>query len=311
MEIIPGVHQITHDLGGLPLHLFALVQDHIVLIDSGTQHSPITIIQPYLRNIQLGIEEAKVLIVTHGHDDHCGGNAVLKRIAPSIEIIAHQLDVPWIENHKLLFDEIYGPFSKYLPNMTELEQAFLDLIGKEEIPVDRVIEGEHYVLEDSKGTLELFHTPGHTPGLMMVYDRAADAAFVSDAIQARGLAINGKFYMPIYMDVDQYLQSLYKIKSVSPRYVFPAHFETKTGRDAQDFIDESISFVEELDYDILEILRKSSQPADFELITHKLLEKWLGYEPSVELFTICAAHLRRLVARGLVKTENDQWYPLQ
>jgi hypothetical protein len=111
--------------------------------------------------------------------------------------------------------------------------------------------------------------------------------------------------------VDQYLQSLYKIKSVSPRYVFPAHFETKTGRDAQDFIDESISFVEELDYDILEILRKSSQPADFELITHKLLEKWLGYEPSVELFTICAAHLRRLVARGLVKTENDQWYPLQ
>lgn len=309
MEILPGVHRITDDLGGLPLHLFFLMKEDLILIDSGTRYSPDTVIQPYLQDLKLEVGDIKVLVVTHGHDDHCGGNVAIKRMAPSIEIMAHRLDVSWIEDHQLLFDEVYGPYSKYLQNLPELEEAFFNLIGKEEILVDHIIEGSHYALKDSQDLLELIHTPGHTPGQMILYDHINKIAFVSDAIQGRGLEINGKFYWPIYMDVDQYLQTLRTIKSLSPQYIFPAHYESKQGTEVIRFVDDSIDFVEKTDRDILEILQQSSQPLNLELISRTLLDRWPGYEISVELFTVCAAHLRRFHSKGQIMKQNDLWYP--
>ncbi len=85
----------------------------------------------------------KYIINTHGHFDHVGGNKKLKE-ATGAEILIHPLDAPML---------------------TQLASsaARWGLAAENSPPPDRTVtEGETVIFGDI--TLEVLHTPGHTPG---------------------------------------------------------------------------------------------------------------------------------------------------
>lgn len=105
----------------------------------------------------------KEIWLTHGHLDHAGG----------AEDIRTELGIPVIGPHKddqFWLDLIEESWAKY-------GQAGM---GKNMTP-DRYLEdGETLTLGDTE--FGVVHTPGHTPGHVVIYNRDLNIAFVGDVI---------------------------------------------------------------------------------------------------------------------------------
>ncbi len=108
-----------------------------------------------------GLKPSMVLL-THGHLDHVGGAAELAARYAIPVIGPHQADGYWLE---------------MLP-----QQA--DMFGfppAEALQPDRWLE-EGEVIELGEEKLEVLHCPGHTPGHVVFYNRAAGLLFSGDVL---------------------------------------------------------------------------------------------------------------------------------
>ncbi len=103
----------------------------------------------------------KYIINTHGHFDHVGGNRKLKD-ATGADILIHSLDAPMLSQ---------------LPTAS----AAFGLSSDESPPPDKSMEDGETVSFGSI-TLEVIHTPGHTPGGISLYTDGC--VFVGDTLFA-------------------------------------------------------------------------------------------------------------------------------
>jgi hydroxyacylglutathione hydrolase len=112
---------------------------------------------------KLGVTIEKILL-THGHIDHAGGTAKLAReLGVPIEG-PHEEDRFWIDG---------------MPQQSKMF-GFPDV---EAFEPDRWLhDGESVAIGDE--TLDIIHTPGHTPGHVVFFHRGARLAFVGDVIFA-------------------------------------------------------------------------------------------------------------------------------
>ncbi len=129
---------------------------HGVVVDPGGD------IQEILSAItEEGITVDKLLL-THGHVDHAGGAAEL---AKKLNV---QIEGPHADDAFLL-DELPGQSQRYgFP----LAASF--------IPARWLKDGDS--IQIGEETLEVLHTPGHTPGHVVFYSAAANLALVGDVL---------------------------------------------------------------------------------------------------------------------------------
>ncbi len=111
-------------------------------------------------------EHFKVKIVqvwlTHGHLDHAGGATEVAERA-GVKIIGPHKDDQW------LLDSIVEQWAKY--GVTDCRNC----------TPDRYLEdGDTLTLGDE--TFNVVHTPGHTPGHVVIYNREIGIAFVGDVL---------------------------------------------------------------------------------------------------------------------------------
>ena len=105
----------------------------------------------------------KAMWLTHGHLDHAGGADELREELGVSVIGPHKDDQFWM-------DGITDQWSKYgHPGM-----------GRAVVP-DRYLE-DGDVLELSDVKFNVLHTPGHTPGHVVIYNKDMKIAFVGDVI---------------------------------------------------------------------------------------------------------------------------------
>ncbi|PCI58895.1 MAG: hypothetical protein COB37_12360 [Kordiimonadales bacterium] len=110
---------------------------------------------------KLGVKLTKILL-THGHMDHAGGAAEIKE----------QFDLPIIGPHiedKFWLDQIEEHAAKY--GMAGLRCCTPDTWLK---------DGDEITFGNQK--LAVLHTPGHTPGHVVLYNEERKVAFVGDVI---------------------------------------------------------------------------------------------------------------------------------
>ena len=117
-----------------------------------------------------GIEEAvrklgasaKLVLLTHGHLDHAGGLARVRRAFPAIPIVMCKHDLTWVEN---------------LPRQGLMFGVRLEPAP----PPDRFVEdGEEIALGDLR--LRTIYTPGHTEGGVTFFAEKQRVAFVGDTL---------------------------------------------------------------------------------------------------------------------------------
>src|SRR5215831_16403881 len=82
---------------GIDLFLYVLHSDgQVGLIDSGINTTPDAYIFSALDSAQL---QPTLLICTHGHVYHFGGNAAARARYPDVRVAIHHIDVRWAEDH--------------------------------------------------------------------------------------------------------------------------------------------------------------------------------------------------------------------
>ncbi len=110
---------------------------------------------------EAGLKPAMVLL-THGHIDHVGGAAELAARYAIPVIGPHQADAYWLE---------------MLPQQAEM----FGFPPAEVMQPERWLE-EGEVIELGEERLEVLHCPGHTPGHVVFYNRAAGLLFDGDVL---------------------------------------------------------------------------------------------------------------------------------
>lgn len=127
-----------------------------VIVDPGGEvNHLITIINT------LGVELEKI-VLTHGHLDHVGGTPELKSIMNVPVIGPHIDDAFWLQglmNQSQMFG--FPPIDPFEPTQW-LQDGDTIVFGKE--------------------VLQVIHTPGHTPGHVILYSESARIAFVGDVL---------------------------------------------------------------------------------------------------------------------------------
>src|SRR4051794_23311045 len=165
------------------LSLYVITGEHTTLIDSGIATTPEEFIFPALDAANLTPD---LLICTHGHVDHFGGNSALRLRYPAMKIAIQEDDALWAEDHERHLHEMY----MCMPNSWQYDdggKSFLELCG-ENSAVDLYLrDGQQ--LDVGSFHFRVIQTCGHSPGHITLHDAARKVAICGDVALGWGASV--------------------------------------------------------------------------------------------------------------------------
>ncbi|MFN8526748.1 MAG: MBL fold metallo-hydrolase [Chloroflexota bacterium] len=205
--------------GGGIVNLYVIRGAKTAIVDSGVLGTPTNDVAPALATVGLKLSDIDLLINSHGHMDHLGGNGELKDAGAEIAI--HSADAPRTKSNRLHVEKsAEGLKALGLEHTLPAREAFLlKLLGKE-VGVDRVLEDGDVIDLGDDVRLRVVHSPGHTPGSVCYWWEAAGILITGDSIQCRGSRPGG---LPVIEDARAYPGTLSRLRDVGARTLFMAH----------------------------------------------------------------------------------------
>lgn len=173
--------------GGTVTNVYIVRGAKTALVDTGVFGTPTNDVTPALASLGLSLGDVDLVVNTHGHMDHLGGNAEVKDAAGA-EIALHRVDLPLAESnefHAQRLRELY-PVVDADHLRPAREAMTMRLLGRA-VGVDRVLDDGDVVDLGGDVKLTTVHTPGHTGGSVCYYWEAAGFLLTGDSIQARGV----------------------------------------------------------------------------------------------------------------------------
>jgi glyoxylase-like metal-dependent hydrolase (beta-lactamase superfamily II) len=209
----PQIHQIVLPLRPVPHRTMASVQAYLIegepltLIDCGlaTRESRAAL-ESALDDLGHGLCEIERVVVTHAHPDHAGGIESLRRAGAALECWIHEDDAHAVEARDevlrsraegtlQLFQE-YGVPEPMLSRihearLTELERGRRD--GESTSVERRLREGDRLDFKDF--ALVVRHSPGHTPGHILLEDEELGLLFTGDQVMGQAIPNTENHYL--------------------------------------------------------------------------------------------------------------------
>lgn len=178
----------------------------LVMIDAGAGRSSRVLI----KNIEgAGLDPGRIstLILTHCHIDHIG-SAPYFRSQFGCRLLAHELDAKALEEG----DPVLTAANWY---ETEFPTTALD----------GTLRGDHEILSFGDDELHCLHTPGHTPGSIVLYlDRDGKRILF-------GQDIHGPFMPSFKSDIREWRKSMEKLLKLEADILCEGHFGIFTSRE--------------------------------------------------------------------------------
>jgi glyoxylase-like metal-dependent hydrolase (beta-lactamase superfamily II) len=189
-----------------------LLQDEcdMILIDCGYPNF-MPLLEEAANRHNVTLDSITKLIVTHHDMDHIGSLADLKRAYPHIDIIAHELEAPYIQGAKksLRLEQAEATFNALQDEAKPYAEQFIRFLQSiEPVAVDRTVsDGERLPW---CGGIKIIHTPGHMPGHISLYLPASKTLIAADAvvIEEGKLAIANPQYT---LDLDEAVRSVQRL----------------------------------------------------------------------------------------------------
>lgn len=161
----------------------------ITLIDTGTRWSESQqVLCDELATLQLSLRDIQRIIVTHPHPDHCGLAAEIVRLSKA-EVWTHPANRAYLsptpetrESHRLFYRQLFSE-----SGVPEAQlQNFLDSRGASS-PYTEAVETNHTLdegqrIEFAGGSWSVYHTPGHSGGLICLFDSDRQVLLANDHI---------------------------------------------------------------------------------------------------------------------------------
>jgi glyoxylase-like metal-dependent hydrolase (beta-lactamase superfamily II) len=226
--------------------LYLLEGERLAIVDTGVSDTPEKYIAPALATTGRSLADVDVVINTHGHHDHAGGNAQI-RAASSCEIWLPEADVEIAESPERQFELYFAETERALGREDRLAAALAEL-RQNAGPLARVTralrDGDR--LDLGRGVeLSVVHTPGHTIGSCSFYWEREGILIAGDSVLGSGSRPGG---MPLIFFPDLYEKGLDRIESLDLnvlcighhyRSLTMTHESVKWGRDGKQFVCES------------------------------------------------------------------------
>jgi len=162
----------------------------------------------------------KYILLTHGHFDHIGAVAQLKKtFADGIQIAIHREDAKYIGLDAF-------NIQKQSLKAAMGDDSLLNSLWHETPPEDIVLEEGSEI-----GPFTVLHTPGHSRGSVCFWDKSAGVLFSGDTLFLRGY---GRTDLPD-SNGEQLFQSLGRLLSMDGNIaVYPGHGRaTSIGREKE------------------------------------------------------------------------------
>lgn len=169
-ELVPGVLRIPTRGDGDNCFLLT-DEDGLTLVDVGWKSAP-TVIRQAVESIGRSLSDIKRIVVTHAHPDHVRGLAELVARTDA-EVLIHDLDARWLAAGRVPGSGRSGAFGRTIDR--------LPLLHWEPVTATRTVADGSRV-----GSLRVIHTPGHSPGHIVLLHEPSRALLVGDAVFNRG-----------------------------------------------------------------------------------------------------------------------------
>jgi glyoxylase-like metal-dependent hydrolase (beta-lactamase superfamily II) len=282
---------------GLPLYLHAYAgADGIVLLDSGVAATPAASVRPELAAAGLAIEDISLVVNSHAHPDHMGGNAALAAISDPV-FAGPAAEAEWLEDNDALIDQLWEPNPDAYWLSPSERADLVGLLGSRP-RVERLLRDGDVI----DGFLTVVSTSGHSPGHIALHDASRGLLFTFDDVQGAGVPIahTDTWLAPLYHDVRRYRAGLERLASLEFTTMLPSHGDPLDAVAGQARIAESLRFLSLAEELVSEYLDKHSLVRLGSLASE--LGTRLGPFGGVNLQTIsiAKAHLDDLVRQGSV-----------
>jgi glyoxylase-like metal-dependent hydrolase (beta-lactamase superfamily II) len=174
-KIAENVYQINGAWGSAEIlggNVFLLADDKLTVIDTGFKGSARYIFKA-ARDLGYSPSDIANIIITHHHPDHIFGLAPLKTVTPA-KVLVHREDTPYVTGLLPQPGVIRSAWYGFLVN------PWRGLWSTMPVPVDvKLNDGDEIPV---LGGIKIIHTPGHTPGSIIVYLEKYKLLIVGDLL---------------------------------------------------------------------------------------------------------------------------------
>jgi len=234
-----------------------------------------------------------VLILSHCHIDH----RLTRTLIPEVPVWCHAKEKTYLQNRE------------YLLRAMGINRSGLDLAELFDFPdkafeveIDRIIDdGDR--LDLGGITLEILHTPGHTPGHLAFFIPEHDLLFTGDI----DLTPFGPFYGHDFADINDFLASIEKLSQVGATRALSGHAGPFNGNLARRF-EEYGAIIHGRDRLLLRKLQQAQSLEDLKG-GNLFYPAYPDFPDLIRWFELVhiEKHLARLEAMGEVRREDGQW----
>jgi glyoxylase-like metal-dependent hydrolase (beta-lactamase superfamily II) len=181
-----GIHRIAVPIpflhAGGPANVYLVEEEGggLLMVDTGltTAAEGSVALDAGFQRLGFRYEEVRRIVVTHGHVDHFGGaRHVQERAGRDVPVLAHPADAPKLTEGGWVFHEHTAAYGRHLVRLgTPPEVATRSMeLGAPAFEIARPVprteplaDGE--LLRARHVELRAVHSPGHTPGLVVLHD---------------------------------------------------------------------------------------------------------------------------------------------
>jgi glyoxylase-like metal-dependent hydrolase (beta-lactamase superfamily II) len=291
-EIHPRIVEVSAKFFDTTVEIYLIRGERNILIDTGIHQSPGKDILPILKTNGLTLSDIHLILNTHDHPDHTGGNSAIKA-AGGAQIYIHKDEVPFLNDHEHSFEFYAAPVIRAMGgNLQETKQVFLEMAGRGVVPDQQLGDGD--MIDGGPGVkLRVVHLPGHTPGSVGFFWEEEDILFSGDSVGGlHDAGAGGK--LPVIFDLLAYKKSLQRLHEMPIRFLLCAHryrairlppAPVRRGREVSQFVQDSQEFAERLDEAITKVSSHQFEKSFMQLADEVVAQfpKEMGFKPMTQV----------------------------